>query len=163
MNGRRSFLALVGGAGAVTGSVLFRKATAAPTLILPTDAAAVATPSGGGTATPLLNAVLACGESQMHAFLDVKQSLSEGMFLDWLESGLRLVEDCKPGGGIFGTHWREAEAGQIPPPPKRIVGNGGRTAHEDAYLRQTLDNLKGSLERQITWSQALPIRQGGAQ
>lgn len=161
MNGRRSFLALVGGAGAVTGSVLFRKATAAPTLILPGDAATVASPPTGGTTTPLLNAVLACGESQMHAFLDVKQGLSEPMFLDWLESGLRLVEDCKPGGGVFGAYWREAKRGQIPEPPHRIVGEGGRTAHEDAWLRQSLDNLQGSLQRQIDWSNALPIRQEG--
>ena len=93
--------------------------------------------------------------------LDVKQGLSEPMFVDWLESGLRLVEDCKPGGGIFGAYWREAEAGQIPAPPKRIVGEGGRTAHEQAYVEQCLDQLKGSVNRQIAWSKALPIRRGG--
>ena len=148
---RRGFLALVGGAGAFTGSVLFRKAAAAPTLILPElVTSTTARPTPAQPSAP-----------EMQAVLDVKAGLSHAMFLDWLESGLRLVEDCKPGGGTFGAYWREAKAGQIPAPPKRIVGTGGRTEHEDAYLRQCLDNLQGSLERRVAWSEALPIRRDG--
>lgn len=149
---RRGFLALVGGTGAFTGSVLFRKAVAAPTLILPPE---LAVPG----AVPPVSAQPSGPE--MQAVLDVKAGLSHAMFADWLESGLRLVEDCKPGGGIFGACWRDAKRGEIPPPPQRIVGKGGRTEHEQAHLEQTLDNLKGSLDRQIAWSKALPIRQGG--
>ena len=151
-NTRRGFLALVGGTGAFTGSVLFRKAAAAPTLILPPEM----------VATDAEQPVQAQpSEPEMQAVLDVKSGLSHAMFVDWLESGLRLVEDCKPEGGIFGAYWREAERGQIPAPPKRRIGNGGRTAHEEAYLRQSFDNVRGSLEQQIAWSKALPIRQGG--
>ena len=149
---RRGFLALVGGTGAFTGSVLFRKAAAAPTLILPPE---LAVPG----AEPPVSAQPSGPE--MQAVLALKAGLSQAMFADWLEAGLRLVEDCKPGGGVFGAYWRNAERGNMPPPPRRIVGEGGRTAHEQAYLEQTLDNLKGSLERQIAWSKALPIRQGG--
>ena len=150
MNGRRGFLALVGGAGAVTGSVLFRKAAATPTLILPPEFT-----SSTASAAPMLPS-----PAEMDAVHSVKAGLSHAMFVDWLESGLRLVEDCKPGGGAFGAYWQEAERGQIPEPPRRIVGKGGRTDHEQAYLMQTLDQLKGSLEHQIAWSKALPIRQG---
>ena len=99
-------------------------------------------------------------QPEMQAVLDVKAGLSHAMFIDWLENGLRLVEDCKPGGGIFGAYWRDAKRGEIPEPPRRRVGEAGRTAHEDAYFNQALDNLGGSLDRQIAWSAALPIRQG---
>ena len=159
MSGRRGFLALIGGAGAVTGSVLFRKATAAPTLILPGTERTALPPLADGTDTPLLNAVLACGESQMHAFIDVKRGLSDAMFLDWLEGGLRLVQDCKADGGSFRAV--VAETGRVPKPPRRWVGPGGRTAHEQAYLEQTLGDLRASIDRSADWSAGLPIRQGG--
>ncbi len=149
MSGRRGFLALVGGAGAVTGSVLFRKTAATPTLILPPEFT-----SSSASAAPMSPSPV-----EMDAVNAVKAGLSHAMFVDWLESGLRLVEDCKPGGGIFGAYWREADQGMIPEPPKRRVGEGGRTEHEDAYLRQTLGALRGSLDRQIAWSKALTIRQ----
>jgi hypothetical protein len=83
-------------------------------------------------------------------------------YREW-ESGLRLVEDSKPGGGVFGAYWREAKHGEIPPPPRRGVAsrNGGRTGHEQAYLEQSLDKLLRSVEHEIAWSKALPIRNGG--
>ena len=62
MSGRRGVLALIGGAGAVTGSVLFRRAVAALTLILPGTAATTLPPLATPD-TPLLSAVVACGES----------------------------------------------------------------------------------------------------
>jgi hypothetical protein len=151
MTPRRGFLALVGATGAFTGSVFVRKAAAAPTLILPPD---LIVPDGERPVREQPS------EPEMQAVLDVKAGLSHAMFVDWLESGLRLVEDCKPGGGIFGAYWREAKRGQIPAPPRRIIGEGGRTPHEQAHLQQCFDNLQGSLQRQMEWSKALPIRQG---
>ena len=148
---RRGFLALIGGAGAATGSVLVRKAAAAPTLILPPEFTSSSASAAPASPSP----------AETDAIHAVKAGLSHAMFLDWLEGGLRLVEDCKPGGGIFGAYWRNAERGKLPPPPRRIVGEGGRTAHEQAYLEQSLDHLKGSLKCQVAWSKALPIRQGG--
>ncbi len=145
---RRGFLALIGGAGAVTGSVLVRKAAAAPTLILPPEFTSSSASAAPASPSP----------AETDAIHAVKAGLSHAMFLDWLEGGLRLVEDCKPGGGIFGAYWREAKQGEIPAPPRRIVGEGGRTEHEQAYAMQCLDQLKGSLDRQIAWSKALPIR-----
>lgn len=152
MSGRRGFLALVGATGAFTGAVFVRKAAAAPTLILPPD---LVMPDDQRPARDQPS------EPEMQAVLDVKAGLSHAMFVDWLENGLRLVEDCKPGGGIFGAYWREAKRGEIPPPPRRIVGEGGRTPHEEAHMMQSLDNLQGSLQRQIAWSKSLPIRRGG--
>ncbi len=150
MNGRRNFLAMISGAGAVTGSVLFRKAAAGPTLILPPEFTSSSTSAAPVPPVP----------AEMDAVHAIKAGLSHAMYLDWLEGGLRLVEDCKPGGGAFGAIWRDAY-GDMPPPPKRIVGSGGRTPHEQAYLEQTLGNLRASLDRQAAWSKALPIRQGG--
>ncbi len=150
MNTRRNFLAMVSGAGAVTGSVLFRKAAAVPTLILPPEFTSSST-----SAAPIPPA-----PAEMDAVYAVKAGLSHAMYLDWLEGGLRLVEDCKPGGGAFGAIWREAY-GDMPAPPKRIIGSGGRTPHEQAYLEQELNMLRASLDSRIAWSKALPIRQGG--
>ena len=151
MTPRRGFLALVGGAGAVTGSVLFRKAAAKPTLILPPEFTSSSTSAAPMSPSP----------AEMDAVHAVKAGLSHDKFLDWLEGGLRLVEDCKPGGGAFGAYWREVEHGQIPPPPRRLIGSGGRTDHEQAYLEQTLNALQGSIKHEIAWSRALPIRKGG--
>ncbi len=106
-------------------------------------------------------APLSPSPEEMDAVHAVKAGLSHAMFLDWLEGGLRLVEDCKPGGGIFGAYWREAKQGEIPAPPRRRVGKAGRTEHEQAHMMQCLNRLTGSLDRQIAWSEALPIRQGG--
>ncbi len=149
MSTRRGFLALVGGAGAVTGSVLFRKAAVRPTLILPPEFTSSSTSAAPTPPTP----------AEMDAIHSVKAGLPHAMFLDWLEGGLRLVEDCKPDGGAFGAIWRDVR-GPIPAPPERHVGKGGRTPHEDAYLKQNLDSLIASLDRKIAWSEALPIRQG---
>ena len=148
MSGRRGFLALIGGAGAVTGSVLFRKTAAAPTLILPPDF----TPGTAANQTPP-------NPAEVDAINAVRAGLSPALFLDWIEGGLRMVEDCKPGGGAFGAIWRDAY-GDIPEPPRRFIGSGGRTPHEEAHLQQAIRGLKASLDQQIAWSNALPIRRG---
>ena len=146
--GRRGFFAFLGGAS-VTGLATTRASVAKPTLILPPEFTA-------SVPSVVANTV------ELDAVHAVKAGLPHAMFLDWLEGGLRMVEDCKPGGGVFGAFWRDAAAGRIPEPPKRHVGSGGRTPHEQAYLMQNIDNLKASIERKIAWSKALPIRQGGA-
>ena len=85
MNGRRGFLALVSGA-TVTGSVLFRKATAAPMLILP-SADLIASPAERPRA--LFYPLLATHESDVHALAHIRQMMPEEAFHDWLEGGLR--------------------------------------------------------------------------
>ena len=92
----------------------------------------------------------------MQAFLDVKAGLSPAMFLDLLEGGLRMVQDCKPGGfdpAAFASR-------PIPVPPKRWVGPGGRTPHEQSYVEQAPNELKALVSQDQARSAALPIRQG---
>ena len=85
MSNRRGFFALVGGAF-VTGAVGRTKA-ASPTLLLPPEF----TPSSASVAQALPSS------AETEAIHAVKAGLPQAMFLDWLEGGLRLVEDCKPG------------------------------------------------------------------
>ncbi len=106
MNGRRGFLALVGGT-VLTGPTTRQWGISRPTLVFPQVSTLVPSPDaalldpGVPTGKPLLDALLASGRSQMHAFVDVKAGLPDDLFFDWLEGGLRMVEGCKPGGRIW--------------------------------------------------------------
>ncbi len=119
MSGRRGFLALVGGA-VLTGPTTRQWGISRPTLVFPQTPTLAPSPSvgliepGNPTGYPLLDAVLARGESQMHAFIHVKGGLPDEVFFDWLEGGLRMVEGCKPGGSIYRTMQVDLEAGLDP-------------------------------------------------
>ncbi len=98
MSTRRGFFAFVGGA-LVTGGVSVGQ-IARPRLILPDPLIGGTRPPSFGLADlgqpsgrPLLDAVFAKGESQMHAFLDVRKGLSDDAFNAWLEMGLRASVD----------------------------------------------------------------------
>lgn len=81
---RKGFFALIGSA-AVSGSVLIRKAVAAPTLLLPSPIETIS------KVTPIGPSLLDAQPSQMHAFLEVKRQVPADVFDDWLEHGLRLA------------------------------------------------------------------------
>jgi len=87
VNGRRGFMAIVGGA-AVTGLVTLRSSAARPTLIMP-SALVVDTP------IPAAYPLLAGHESQMHAMLHIKGMVPHDYFLEWLEGGLRTARMFK--------------------------------------------------------------------
>ncbi len=91
----------------VTGPTTRQWGISRPTLVFPQVPTLVPSPSAGlldpgePTGNPLLDALLASGRSQMHAFIDVKAGLPDDLFFDWLEGGLRNVQACKPGGLIW--------------------------------------------------------------
>ncbi len=116
MNGRRGFLAIVGGT-MVSGVAGWSKTAEHPRLLLPArivqpiadqpahrpglspmqqTARGLVTPGSTLADYPLLSRQ----ETHMHAFITVAGGLPQDLFLDWLEGGLRMVEGCKPGGNI---------------------------------------------------------------
>lgn len=48
----------------------------------------------------------ACRDTDLIAFSRVRAGVPDDLFADWLLSGLRMVEGCKPGGAI----WRAMQA-----------------------------------------------------
>ena len=85
MNGRRGFLALVSGA-TVSGCVLFRKAAAAPTLILPS---ATVIPAPAERPRTFFYPLLSTHESDVHALAHIRAKVPLEVFQDFLEGGLR--------------------------------------------------------------------------
>lgn len=96
---RRGFLALVG-AAAVTGPVLFRKAIANPTLILPPSTALVDVPGivPGLTAgvTHAEYPLLSHYASEMSAICRIKRDTTDDTFRNWLEVGLHAAKAQAP-------------------------------------------------------------------
>ena len=84
MNGRRGFLAFVGGL-AIGGAAVKVEAAAAPTLILPPKLVPAATLP---TELPLLGR----HHSEFDAILHVRQAIDRDQYRAWLEAGLQMVE-----------------------------------------------------------------------